>query len=271
MQNTLAMLAACIVLTLMVYPLIYTVLNSLKSFEDFSSHPQYSLPKALYFENYTKVFENNFVRYFGNSVLIAVLVVIFTVVFAAMAAVAISKLRFRGQKKMEIFFLLGLMIPYQVALLPLFLTYSKMGILNTYFCLVLPQVAFGLPFSIQLFLAFFSQYDNEVLEAAVMDGCSIERAFISVVLPMCRNIIVTVATLRAIFSWNEYIFSYTFVNTKKMMTVVLGLSSFVGEEGRVDWGPTFAAITVTVIPTLFVYAFLGKHMQAGLNEGAVKG
>lgn len=88
---------------------------------------------------------------------------------------------------------------------------------------------------------------------------------------MCRNIIVTVATLRAIFSWNEYIFSYTFVNTKKMMTVVLGLSSFVGEEGRVDWGPTFAAITVTVIPTLFVYAFLGKHMQAGLNEGAVKG
>lgn len=244
-QNTLAMLAACIVLTLMVYPLIYTVLNSLKSFEDFSSHPQYSLPKALYFENYTKVFENNFVRYFGNSVLIAVLVVIFTVVFAAMAAFAISKLRFRGQK--------------------------KMGILNTYFCLVLPQVAFGLPFSIQLFLAFFSQYDNEVLEAAVMDGCSIERAFISVVLPMCRNIIVTVATLRAIFSWNEYIFSYTFVNTKKMMTVVLGLSSFVGEEGRVDWGPTFAAITVTVIPTLFVYAFLGKHMQAGLNEGAVKG
>lgn len=175
MQNTLAMLAACIVLTLMVYPLIYTVLNSLKSFEDFSSHPQYSLPKALYFENYTKVFENNFVRYFGNSVLIAVLVVIFTVVFAAMAAFAISKLRFRGQKKMEIFFLLGLMIPYQVALLPLFLTYSKMGILNTYFCLVLPQVAFGLPFSIQLFLAFFSQYDNEVLEAAVMDGCSIER------------------------------------------------------------------------------------------------
>ena len=87
--------------------------------------------------------------------LIAVLVVIFTVVFAAMAAFAISKLRFRGQKKMEIFFLLGLMIPYQVALLPLFLTYSKMGILNTYFCLVLPQVAFGLPFSIQLFLHSF--------------------------------------------------------------------------------------------------------------------
>lgn len=270
-QSTAIMLVACAVLMVMVYPLIYTVLNSLKSFEDFSSHPQYSFPKALYFENYTRVFENNFVRYFGNSVVIAVLVVVFTVVLAAMAAFAISKLRFRGQKKMEVFFLLGLMIPYQVVLLPLFLTYSKMGILNTYFCLVLPQVAFGLPFSIQLFLAFFSQYDNEVLEAAVMDGCSIERAFVSVVLPMCRNIIVTVATLRAIFSWNEYIFSYTFVNTKKMMTVVLGLSSFVGEGGRVDWGPTFAAITVTVIPTLFIYAFLGKYMQAGLNEGAVKG
>ena len=163
------------------------------------------------------------------------------------------------------------MIPYQVVLIPLYITYSKIGLLDTYWALVLPQVAFGMPFSVQLFLAFFADFENDLLEAAVIDGCGIGRAFLSIVVPLCRNIIITIATLRAIFSWNEYVFAYTFIRSKKMMTVVLGLNAFVGEEGLVDWGPTFAAISVTVIPTLIVYMFLNKYMQSGLSEGAVKG
>ena len=247
------------------------MLNSLKTYDDFVGHPQYALPALLTWENYEKVFRSNFLRYFLNSVIIAGLVVVFTVVFSAMAAFAIAKLRFRGQKTMEVFFLLGLMIPYQVVLIPLYITYSKIGLLDTYWALVLPQVAFGMPFSVQLFLAFFADFENDLLEAAVIDGCGIGRAFLSIVVPLCRNIIITIATLRAIFSWNEYVFAYTFIRSKTMMTVVLGLNAFVGEEGLVDWGPTFAAISVTVIPTLIVYMFLNKYMQSGLSEGAVKG
>lgn len=270
-KNALVTLISVLVLVLFVYPLVYTVLNSLKTYDDFVSNPQYALPKLLTWENYEKVFRSNFLRYFLNSVAIAALVVVFTVVFSAMAAFAIAKLRFRGQKAMEVFFLLGLMIPYQVVLIPLYITYSKIGLLDTYWALVLPQVAFGMPFSVQLFLAFFADFENDLLEAAVIDGCGIGRAFLSIVVPLCRNIIITIATLRAIFSWNEYVFAYTFIRSKKMMTVVLGLNAFVGEEGLVDWGPTFAAISVTVIPTLIVYMFLNKYMQSGLAEGAVKG
>lgn len=269
-RNVMVTIVSVLVFLLFVYPLIYTVLNSLKTYDDFTSSPQYALPAKVFFGNFVKVFQSDFIRYFINSVVIAVLVVVFTVVLSATTAFAISKFRFRGKKIAEIYFLLGLMIPYQVILIPLYLTYAKFKLLDTYFSLILPQVAFGMPMAVQLFLAFFKDFEEELIEAAVIDGSSIGRAFISVVAPICRNIIITVATLRAIFSWNEYIFSYTFISSKKMMTVVLGLNAFVGEEGLVDWGPTFAAIVVTVIPTLLVYMFLGKYMQSGLSEGAVK-
>ena len=269
-RNVMVTVVSVLVFLLFVYPLIYTVLNSLKTYDDFTSSPQYALPAKMFFGNFVKVFQSDFIRYFINSVVIAVLVVVFTVVLSATTAFAISKFRFRGKKIAEIYFLLGLMIPYQVILIPLYLTYAKFKLLDTYFSLILPQVAFGMPMAVQLFLAFFKDFEEELIEAAVIDGSSIGRAFISVVAPICRNIIITVATLRAIFSWNEYIFSYTFISSKKMMTVVLGLNAFVGEEGLVDWGPTFAAIVVTVIPTLLVYMFLGKYMQSGLSEGAVK-
>lgn len=271
MKKIIVTILSLLVFLLFVYPLIYTIINSLKTYEDFTSSPQYALPAKIFFGNFVKVFKSNFIQYFLNSVIIAVLVVTFTVVLSAATAFAISKFRFRGKKITEMYFLMGLMIPYQVILIPLYLTYAKLKMLDTYFSLILPQVAFGMPMAVQLFLAFFKDFEEDLLEAAVIDGSSIGRAFISIVAPICRNIIITVATLRAIFSWNEYIFSYTFISSKKMMTVVLGLNSFVGEEGLVDWGPTFAAIVVTVVPTLIVYMFLGKYMQSGLSEGSVKG
>lgn len=270
-KNIIITIVSLVVFLLFVYPLIYTIINSLKTYEDFTSTAQYALPTKIYFGNYAKVFQSDFLQYFINSVIIAVLVVIFTVVLSATTAFGISKLRFRGKKITETYFLLGLMIPYQVILIPLYLTYAKLKLLDSYFSLILPQVAFGMPMAVQLFLAFFKDFEDDLIEAAVIDGSSIGRAFISIVAPICRNIIITIATLRAIFSWNEYIFSYTFIRSKDMMTVVLGLNAFVGEEGLVDWGPTFAAIALTVIPTLIVYMFLGKYMQSGLSEGSVKG
>lgn len=269
--NIAVMLVALIVLVFFVYPIIYTIINSFKTYDDFLANPQYALPTEFYFGNYARVAENSFGRYFINSVVVAFFVVIFTILLSCTAGFALSKFRFRGRGKLEMLFLLGLMIPYQVILIPLFLTYSKLHLLNSYFSLILPQVAFGMPFAIQLFIAFFKDFENDIFEAAIIDGCSVGKAFISVVLPMCRNVVIAIATVRAIFSWNEYLFAYTFISSRRMMTVVLGLNTFVGEEGLIDWGPTFAAITATVIPTLIIFMFLNKYMVSGLSEGSVKG
>lgn len=269
--NIAIMLVALIVLVFFVYPIIYTIINSFKTYDDFLANPQYALPTEFYFGNYARVAENSFGRYFINSVVVAFFVVIFTILLSCTAGFALSKFRFKGRGKLEMLFLLGLMIPYQVILIPLFLTYSKLHLLNSYFSLILPQVAFGMPFAIQLFIAFFKDFENDIFEAAIIDGCSVGKAFISVVLPMCRNVVIAIATVRAIFSWNEYLFAYTFISSRRMMTVVLGLNTFVGEEGLIDWGPTFAAITATVIPTLIIFMFLNKYMVSGLSEGSVKG
>lgn len=269
--NIAIMLVALIVLVFFVYPIIYTIINSFKTYDDFLANPQYALPSEFYFGNYARVAENSFGRYFINSVVVAFFVVIFTILLSCTAGFALSKFRFKGRGKLEMLFLLGLMIPYQVILIPLFLTYSKLHLLNSYFSLILPQVAFGMPFAIQLFIAFFKDFENDIFEAAIIDGCSVGKAFISVVLPMCRNVVIAIATVRAIFSWNEYLFAYTFISSRRMMTVVLGLNTFVGEEGLIDWGPTFAAITATVIPTLIIFMFLNKYMVSGLSEGSVKG
>ena len=128
--NIAIMLVALIVLVFFVYPIIYTIINSFKTYDDFLANPQYALPTEFYFGNYARVAENSFGRYFINSVVVAFFVVIFTILLSCTAGFALSKFRFRGRGKLEMLFLLGLMIPYQVILIPLFLTYSKLHLLN---------------------------------------------------------------------------------------------------------------------------------------------
>ena len=188
-----------------------------------------------------------------------------------MAGFALSKIKFRGRKIILNYFLLGLMLPMQVALIPLFSIFNKMGLINTYPAIIIPQIAFSLSYSIQLFYSFNKFFPEEMLEAAIIDGCSPMGCFFKMVVPMSLNSIITVATMQAVFCWNEYINAYTFTRSTDMKTITLGLNDFVGSMGLTDWGATFAAITVTVLPVFIFYFFSSKKMLAGMTAGAVKG
>ena len=146
-----------------------------------------------------------------------------------------------------------------------------MHLTNTYLGVIIPQTAFGLPLSIYLCVNFFRFLPNDILEAAIIDGCSPWRIFLRIVIPMSRNIILTLALLRTVFCWNDFIFSYTFLSSKRLQTITLGIQDFVGAYGYTDWGRTFATVSLTVVPILIVYFFLGKYMVSGLAEGSVKG
>ena len=126
-------------------------------------------------------------------------------------------------------------------------------------------------YSIQLFYSFNKFFPEEMLEAAIIDGCSPMGCFFKMVVPMSLNSIITVATMQAVFCWNEYINAYTFTRSTDMKTITLGLNDFVGSMGLTDWGATFAAITVTVLPVFIFYFFSSKKMLAGMTAGAVKG
>ncbi len=263
---------AILLVLLQVYPFFYVFTSSFKSLDDFRKLPAYALPSALDFTNYITVFtKSHMFTYFKNSIIVLVGVLIPLLLFALMAGFALSKIRFKGRKFLLNYFLLGLMLPMQVALIPLFTIFNKMGLINTYAAIILPQIAFSLSYSIQLFYSFSKFFPEEMLEAAIIDGCTPLGSFFKIVIPMSSNSIITVATMQAVFCWNEYINAYTFTRSTDMKTVTLGLNDYVGSMGLTDWGATFAAITVTVIPVFIFYFLCSKKMLAGLTAGAVKG
>ena len=142
--------------------------------------------------------------------------------------------------------------------------------LDTWFSLILPQIGFCLPLSIYLFTAFYRYIPNSMLEAAIIDGASVPRSFFSIYFPLSKNTIMTVATVNFISVWNEFVFANTFTLSTSMRTIPVGLKDFVGEYGKVDWGCTFAAITLTLLPLLILYFVFNKSIISGMTAGAIK-
>ncbi|MCJ7842129.1 carbohydrate ABC transporter permease [Lederbergia sp. NSJ-179] len=263
---------AIVILVIQIYPIFYVMTSSLKTPEDFRNLATYALPSSLNLENYITVFFTSpMVNYFKNSMIILIGSLIILLSTSLMAAFALSKIKFKGNKKLFSFFMLGLMLPFQVALIPLFTIFSETNVLNTYFAVIMPQVAFSLSFSISLFYSFCKFLPDDVIEAAIIDGCSSLGIFTKIVVPMSKNAILTVATMQGVFCWNDFICANTFTRTTDMKTITLGLNDFVGFMGLTDWGATFAAITVTVLPTFIFYFLASKYMLEGMSAGAVKG
>ena len=255
-----------------IYPIFYTAVFGLKSLEEAQATPAYAFPQKIYWGNYLYILrESDFPRYFLNSVIITGAVVIIVLVITSMAAFALAKMKTRWKHQLQMYFLLGLMIPIQVCLLPLYQTFAKLNMTDQYIGVILPQVAFGIPLSIYLFVNFFRFFPDDIIEASIIEGCGIFRLFVVIVLPMSRNIILTLAMMRAVYSWNDFLFPYTFTRSRNLQTITLGLRDFVGAYGYTDWGRTFAAVTITLLPMICVYFCLGKYMVAGMSEGAVKG
>jgi len=180
-------------------------------------------------------------------------------------------LGFRGSKLVRGLFLIGIIVPVQVALVPLFVDYAKVGLLDTHASMIIPLAGFALPMSLYLFISFFEYIPRELYDAASIDGAGPIAIFTRITLPMSVNTIVTVVMINAIFIWNDFVFGNTFVLSEDLKTVPLGLQNYIGAMGKTDWTATFAAVCVTVTPLLLVFLALNKAMMYGLESGATKG
>lgn len=256
----------------LIFPVIYTALSGFKSLEESRRNPAYALPEHFYLGNYLYVLkESDMPRYFLNSFLITGTVVVLVLILASMASFALAKMKIKHSRQILMYFLLGLMIPIQVCLLPLYQTFSRLHLTDSYLGVILPEAAFGIPLSVYLFMNFFRFFPDDVIESGVIEGCSTFILFIRIIIPMSRNTILTLAMMRAVYSWNDFLFPYTFTRSRSLQTITLGLRDFVGAYGYTDWGRTFASVTLTILPMFVVYFFLGKYMVSGMAEGAVKG
>lgn len=261
-----------LIVVVQVYPLVWLLLSSLRTPQDFAGGKPFALPSEITIDNYTRAFGvgnlglnmlNSLVVTLGSSVLIVVL--------GMMAAYALQVLGFTGSGIVRIVFLMGIIVPVQIALVPLFIDYSKVGLLDTYPSMIIPLAGFSLPMAIYLFASFYEYIPRETYEAASLDGAGPYRIFTTITLPLSLNTIVTVVMVNSIFIWNDFIFANTFVLSDGLKTIPLGLQNYVGAMGNVDWTATFAAVCVSITPLLLIFLVLNKAMIQGLESGASKG
>lgn len=270
LKKSLVYLVVAVVLLAQTYPIIWIFLASIKPTEEHIMNPPYTLPTAPTLVNYVKLADTMISSYFKNSVIVVAVTLVLIVVLGALAAYPLAKMEFRGRKLIRSFFMLGIMIPVFVSLIPMFRIYSQLGLKNTYWSLIIPQVGFSISLAMYLFLGFLDYVPNSLIESGYIDGAGSFRIFFRIIMPLLRNTTVTIATFNFVFVWNEFIFANTFISSNAMKTIPIGLNDFIGNYGLRDWGMTFAAVSVTILPTLVIFFILNKQVMTGMTAGAVK-
>lgn len=239
--------------------------------EIFDSHNLAGLPKVWRLENYSDaLLGGGILTYFLNSVFYSVVTVIVSTILAAMAAYAIIRMNWKLKGIAAMVFTLGIMIPVQATLLPLFQALDRLELRQGYLGLLLPYIAFAMPMSIMILSGFYRSVPREIEEAACIDGCGIYAMFFRIILPIVRPGIATASIFAFLNTWNELLFANTFVDKQELKTLPVGIMSFVGEHST-NWGVIGAGMVVATLPTVVIYFLLSKQVQESLTIGAVKG
>lgn len=286
------------------FPMIWLLYTSAKSTREIYQNP-FGLPRlvtrpsaasaAPLVENYRKAWVGSgFSRYFVNSAKVVAISLALILALGSMAAYVLARFEFRGRSVVYTLFLAGLLIPMQLILIPLFFQYAEMGegltrafaplarsmglgsltvsLHDSHFGLILIYVAASLPFTVFTLTAFFRTLPGEVREAAMVDGAGEFRTFFSVMMPLAKPGLVTVAIFNFLGLWNEYLFGLVFLTSDSLKTLPLGLASIsMQAQYKSDFGLLFAGLVIAMLPTLVVYMLLQDKLTKGITIGAVKG
>jgi raffinose/stachyose/melibiose transport system permease protein len=251
-------------------PLLATVLGGFKDLGELRTNPL-GLPHAWLWRNYWDILDSRrYWRVLGNSLVIASFTVALTVALAATAAFAFAHLRFFGRRFLFNYLVLGLMFPAAAAILPLFIRVRQLGLVDTPWGVILPQVAFGLAMGVLLMRNAYRQLPTELLDAALVDGCGYMRYFAHITLPLSRPILSTVGIIAFVGSWNNYLVPLIMLDTNTLYPWPLGLMDYEGQYST-SWQLVLAFITLTILPAIAMFVLAQKYIVEGLTAGAVKG
>ncbi|MFK4067063.1 carbohydrate ABC transporter permease [Streptomyces sp. NPDC029674] len=254
----------------MITPLLYAFVSGFKSTDQLSRNA-FGLPSPWVTSNYTDVLASgSFWRMLGSSTLIAVGTTLLTVGTAALAAFALARFAFRGREVLFTLFTIGLMFPFAVAILPLFILLRTFGLLDDPWGVILPQAAFGLPMTIVILRGFFREIPGELEEAATLDGCSPFGFFWRILLPMARPALGTVSVLAVVGSWNNFLLPLLVFSEPTWWTIPVGVQQFQGQYAA-DIARVFAYLFLAMVPALAFYAVAERQLIGGITMGATKG
>jgi raffinose/stachyose/melibiose transport system permease protein len=264
-------IALAVVAVLWLAPFVFIVFTSLKSTAAVMGSSAFAPPTDPQFSNYLSAWNRGrFETTFTNSAIITIIKVPLGLLISAMAAYALARIEFSGRRILIMLILFGTMIPFQVMLAPLFTLVNGFGLIDTYPGVILPYLAFGIPYQVFILQSFFRAVPKELTEAARIDGASHFVIFRRIFLPISLPVLAALFILDFVATWNEFAMALVLLQDRDMWTLPLGLSAFQGQFSR-DYGQLNAAIVMTVLPAAIVYLIFQRYFVSGLTSGAVKG
>lgn len=255
-----------------VFVLFWMVMSSLKTSSEIFEAP-WNWPAAMQWNNYVLAWrDGNFGQSVLNTILLTLGTAVATIAIAAPASYALSRFRVLSAGPFTMYFALGIGIPAQLVILPLYAIMNQFGMVNSLWGLWVLYVATSLPFAVFFLTGFFSSLPGELEEAATLDGASATQTFVIIMLPLARSGIVTLTILNMIAHWNETVFAIVFLQTNDRLTLSVTLLNFMKtmQYNNANWGGLFAGVCILVLPVLAVYLWLGRQIIEGMTLGADK-
>lgn len=258
-------------LVIVIFPFYWQFLTSLKPTREITEMKLFPNFETASFNAYRFILtERPFLRYMLNSLMVALLTTVIAVLIACMASYALARLHFRGKGLILSGILVISMFPNISMISPIYMTISQIGLRNTWWGLIIPDLSFAIPLSVWYLTTFFRTIPYELEEAAKVDGCTPLQALVKVIVPLVVPGMFTTAILIFIQAWNEYLFSLTINTDDLWRTVTVGITMFRGEY-TMPWVEQAAAIVTVTVPVAVVVFMLQKYIISGLTSGAVKG
>ena len=253
------------------FPLIWLFISSLKTNFEFLAGSPFALPAVPQWKNYANALSvAGLGRMLLNSLFVGLCATVFNVIVASMGAYCISRFRFNGRERIFTLFTAGILVPLNALMVPYFVIINKLGLYNTYGGMILLYCAIGIPMSTFLIRGLMDSIPMELEEAAYIDGCGFYGRFFHIILPLSRTGIVTAATFEFLTCWNEFVFANLIVSSEKLRTIQVGIRYFTNQFST-DYVSMYAAIMISIIPSIIGYVLFQEQIIAGMTSGAVKG
>lgn len=272
-KNVLYCLLSIVVFCILLFPIYWILVTSLKTEKEIFQIPPTFWPKILNTLSYSVQLQNgdfNMFRSFGNSLIISVCAMVISIILAVPASYGIAKYNFKGKKFIILGFLVTQMLPVSVLLTPLFIMFKNMHIYNTFWSTIFADATIGIPFSVLILKNYFASIPKELEEAAYIDGCTRFSAFIRVLIPIAKQGVVVCGIFSFLYAWGDLAYGMTFIIDQEKRPITAGIFNFMGQYGT-KWSYLTAFAVVTIIPVAFIFIFMQKYIITGMTSGAVKG
>jgi raffinose/stachyose/melibiose transport system permease protein len=254
---------------LIFYPLFNMVISSLKATREIFQNP-FGLPESLQLGNYKAVWiDRGFGRYFKNSLFVTAVSMIFIIFLGSMAAFGVSRYQYRLRTWIYMLFLSGIMLPLKAAIIPLFIIVKNFGLMDKHISVILIFIAMGLPSTVFILSGFMKTIPLDLEYAARIDGCNDWMIYRRIVMPVTTSAVALVTIYNAVPIWNDFFFPLVFIQSDRLKTLPIGLSTFFGQYAT-NWSFLFTGLSIAILPMLFLYLFMSKYFILGMTAGAIK-